>query len=175
MQIPYLEHVKGWWQSRAERERLMLGVGGVILGLFVLYSAIWSPLSNTASEYRSDVITQRALLIYLQNANSRVSALRAEGIQAATATSSAAINLLTLTEQTLAQHQLSAFLKGVQQQPDNKIQLTFVDVPMDRLMGWVQQLLTTENVKVDTMTADRQVVTGTADVTLVLMTGSVSS
>ena len=32
-----------WWQSRAPRERRLLVVGGAVLGVYLLWTALWQP------------------------------------------------------------------------------------------------------------------------------------
>lgn len=167
MRNQLMETLRAWWHGLAERERITLSIGGVLVVLFVLYSGIWSPLSSSVENYRADVKDQRALLLFLQNASDRITKLRAEGVQAATAPA-VPIDLLTLSEQTLSAHQLSPFLKNVSQKSDKSVVLTFEKAPMDKLMGWLQQMLTTENVRLISMIADRQSVIGTADVTMTL-------
>ena len=160
--------LKSWWSNLADRERLMLTVGGIFVTLFVIYSAIWSPLSNTVSDYKLQVKTQRDLLAFLQKASNTISAFRAEGVQAST-TAPSAENLLSLAEQTLTQHQLSSFLKQVQQPKSDQVLLVFEKAPLDQLMEWLQQLIATQNVKVISVKADRLPVVGSANVNIVLM------
>ncbi|MDP1573984.1 MAG: type II secretion system protein M [Coxiellaceae bacterium] len=161
-------NLKLWWFMLADRERTMLTIGGIFVALFVIYSAVWSPLSNTVSDYKLQVKTQRDLLTYLQEASNTISDLRAEGVQVS-ATPSSPENLLSLTERSLTQHQLSAYLKQVQQPKSDQVLLVFESAPLDQLMQWLQQLITTQNVKIVSVTADRLPVAGSANVKMVLM------
>ncbi|HLD84904.1 MAG TPA: type II secretion system protein M [Coxiellaceae bacterium] len=159
------DNVKIWWNGLADRERRWLSIGGVFVGIFVIYNLMWSPLSSAVQDDAIQVKSQRALLIYMQNAAHTISQLQAEGIRAATTN---ATNILSLTEQNLSSHELTVFLKQVQQPEQNQVSLIFEKVPLDQLMLCLQQLSMTQGVHILSLTAERLAVAGTANVTVVL-------
>lgn len=162
-----LDNIKSWWSALADRERLMVGVGGIFVGVFVIYSGIWSPLSTTVSDYKFQVQSQRALLAYLQNAAVKINALRAEGVQASIGAASQE-GLLSVVEQSVKQHKLSSYLKQVEQPEGGQVLLTFENAPLDQTMGWLQQLLATQNVKIVSVTATRLPTSGAANLKIIL-------
>ena len=55
----YLERFRAWWSGLAERERRVLAVGAVALGLIVAYAAIWEPLASARQRQQADLRTAR--------------------------------------------------------------------------------------------------------------------
>jgi general secretion pathway protein M len=161
-----LDNIKSWWESLANRERLMITIAGVFVGILFVYGVIWSPLSSAVEDYQTQVNSQQHLLAYLQAASRKIQQLKAEGIEASTGSSQT--DLLSLAEQTLSQQGLSIYLKQVQQPKQNQIQLTLENVPFDKLMQWTQQLSNTQGVHVVTLNATRLPIVGTANVDMTL-------
>ena len=149
-----------------DRERYMVAIGGVIVGVLLVYVLVWSPLSEAVFDRQTQVESQQQLLIYLQHASAKISQLKASGISVDAAIDNT--GLLALVEQTLGSQQLNSYLKQVQQPQQNQIALTFEKVPFDKLMRWLQVLSTTQGVHVQNLSATRLMVIGTADVQMVL-------
>ena len=157
--------LKNWWESLLDRERRLLVICGVVLGIFIIYSVIWSPLFNSVEDLKIQIGAQQKVLHYLQRASTTISGLKAEGIQA----TQSGGDLLSLAEQTLSQQALSTYLKQVKQPQQNQITLIFQNVPFDKLMQWVQMMVTQHAVSVKQMTATRLSEVGAADVTINLV------
>src|SRR3990167_1014199 len=167
MNVP--DNIKNWWGGLLDRERQMLMIGGIAVGIFLIYAAIWSQLSDAVQDRKTEVVTQRKLLHYLQNASSTITELKTEGIQVSAASNA---DLLSLAEQTLSQQDLSNFLKQVQQPKQNQIALTFQSVPFDKLMQWLQTLATQHGVRVTQLSAQGLVMLGRANVRMTWALGA---
>ncbi|EKD91995.1 MAG: hypothetical protein ACD_29C00258G0002 [uncultured bacterium] len=81
---------------------------------------------------------------------------------------------MTTIESTLATQQLSSFLNQVQQPQDNQAELTFENVPFDKLMQWLQTIWAANSISVVAFSATPQTVVGIGDVTMTLRNSSVS-
>lgn len=160
-------NIRSWWESLLDRERQMISVGSAIVGLLIIYALIWSPLSDAVLDRKTQVESQRQLLIYLQHASVKIKQLKASGITVDAVVDNNA-GLLALVEQTLGSLQLNSYLKQVQQPQQNQIALTFEKVPFDKLMQWLQMLSTMHGIHVQNLSATRLAVIGTADVQMVL-------
>lgn len=158
--------IRAWWESLQDRERQMLSIGVIIVGVLMIYGLIWSPLSDAVLDRKTQVESQQQLLIYLQQASAKIERLKALGIAVDASVDNT--GLLTLVEQTLGSQQLNSYLKQVQQPQQNQIALTFEKVPFDKLMQWLQILSTTRGIHVQNLSATRLMVIGTADVQMVL-------
>lgn len=162
-----IKDIKNWWENLLDRERRMLTIGGIVVGILFVYAVIWSPLSDAVQDRKTEAMTQQKLLQYLQKSAATIQKLRAEGIHAASAEN---VDLLSLTEQSLSQQGLSDDLRQVQQVEKNQVALTFVNVPFDKLMQWLEEMSTSHGVHVSQLHATRLPMIGTANVTLSLST-----
>lgn len=162
--MTFLDDVKNWWENLLDRERRMLTIGIIVLSILIIYALIWSPLSGAVTDYKTQIESQRTLLIYLKKAQAKITEMKAQGIQPA-ATSD---NVLSLVEQTLSQQALSVYLKQVQQPKPNQVALSFEKVPFDKLMSWLQMMIMQHGAAVLKMQAMRLPVIGSATVTITL-------
>lgn len=162
--MTFLDDAKNWWENLLDRERRMLTIGVIVLSVLVIYALIWSPLSDAVTDYKTQIESQRTLLIYLKKAEAKIASMKAQGIQPATTSD----NVLSLAEQTLSQQALSVYLKQVQQPKPNQVALTFEKVPFDKLMSWLQMLIMQHGVSVLKMQATRLPVIGSATVVITL-------
>ena len=161
-----LNNIKTWWFNLAERERKMLSVGGVVVGVLLFYTIIWGPSFSVVSMYETRVNTQRSLLQYLQAAKMQIQQYQTQGIQVVSTSHG---NLLTTVEQSATQHHLTTFLKQVEQAQANHVTATFEKVPFDQCMEWLQELSMISGVRVISLSATRlSTPTGTADLTVTL-------
>lgn len=159
-------NIQAWWNNLLERERHILSIGGVLVGILFIYAVIWSPLSNAVSNAKTRAQSQQQLLQYLQNAEKLILQYKASGVAVHVATTDA--DLLSEAQQTLSKQGLSAFLTQVQQPTSNQLSLTFDAVPFDHLMAWLENLTTTRGVKVLQLSATRSPEMGMAEVKVVL-------
>lgn len=158
-------NLKNWWENLSDRERQLMLIGGIVVGVLFIYMAIWRPLSDVVADRKLQVTTHRQLLHYLQHASQTISQLKTEGI---VVDAKGSVDLLSLAEKTLSQQALSTYLKQVQQPQQNQIVLTFEDVPFDQLMQWLQMMTTKHGVAVKQFTATRLPMIGTANVQVTL-------
>jgi len=158
-------NIKLWWENLSERDQLVLGVGGTISLILIIYLFIWTPLSDAVVHETIQMKKQQSLLRYLQQSYLKIQAFQAGGVSETEKTSGP---LLTVVESSLASQQLSSFLQQVQQSQDNQMQLTFQKVPFDKLMRWLQTLWTTNGISVTTFSASRLPVMGIVDAEIIL-------
>lgn len=159
-------NIKIRWDNLLDRERQILSIGGVLVGILFIYAVIWSPLSNAVANQKTRLQSQQQLLQYIQNANRLIAQYKASGIAVHVATTDT--NLLSEAQKTLSKQGLSVFLKQVQQPTSNQLSLTFDAVPFDHLMAWLENLTTTRGVKVLQLSATRLPEMGMAEVKVVL-------
>ena len=58
--------MKSWWNSLSQRERLLVGVGGALLVLMVIYWGAWRPFSNSIETAEQQLSKQREALSWMQ-------------------------------------------------------------------------------------------------------------
>lgn len=158
-------NIKAWWSGLLDRERQMLTVAGVVVGIYLVYSLIWSPLSDAVTDRKTQVQSQQTLLQYMQHASTVIQQYKASGMTVGDMTT--ASNLLSVVEESASTQDLSSYIKQVAQPQPNQIELTIEAVPLDKLMQWVQTL-STHGVGVSQFSATRLPTIGTANVKMIL-------
>lgn len=159
-------NMREWWDGLLERERRIVSVGSVIVAVLLVYALIWSPLSDSVLDRKTQIVSQKQLLVFLRHASEKIVSLRASGV--VISADGANNNLLGVVEQTLASQQLSSYLKQIQQADQNQIELMFKGVPFDKFMQWLQVLIVKHDLHVARLTATRLGTIGTVDVQLSL-------
>ncbi len=156
--------IRMWWQSRLGRERLFIGISGVIAVIIFVYVFIFSPLSSRVSAWRREVQSQQELFIWMKQAEARILSLRQAGYSQVAVTKEP---LLALVERSLTDQKLNAYLERAQQSNPNEINLNFHQVPFDEFMTWIQQLSRKYRIVVQSIKITKGDLEGTADITLV--------
>ena len=89
--------MKAWWAGLAPRERRILVLGAVALGLILAWVAVWEPLLQGRSALRSDVARLSAEAVWMEQVADDVRR-RARLEQRAPALPGAGGSVLTLIE-----------------------------------------------------------------------------
>ena len=156
--------IKDWWQNLAEREQRIVQIGGIAVGVLLLYVWIWTPLTTAVDRQRDSIQKQAQLLTYLHQASATINRLRASGIRVI---SDDTQDVTTQAESVFSSHGVSAFIKQVQQPEANSVIFVLESVPFDELMRALHAL-TLSGVKIVAFSSVRQSVSGTADVRVTL-------
>jgi general secretion pathway protein M len=157
----YLERARAWWAALAERERRVLGGGAIALGLILLYTAAWDPLTSARAQRRLDLQDARATAVQLEQ-------LAGAAPRGAAPTAGAGQSLLAIVDQS---HKASTIGKPptrLQPDGDKAVRIWLEDVPYDALLRWLGELQTRYGVRVDAAAIQRESGPGlvTANLTL---------
>lgn len=160
-------NIKNLLDNLSDHERRMVTIAGIIVAVLLSYLLLWIPLTNAVTDYQHQVTTQQQLLSFLNNAVQKITLLKSQGVEISSSNENSS-DLLTLTEKTLSSQSLSTYLKQVQEPSQDRIMLTFQDVPLDKLLLWLSQLNKMTSVDVLSFSATRGSQTGVANVTITL-------
>jgi type II secretory pathway component PulM len=61
-----IERLRAWWAGLAERERRVVGAGGVALGLILVYLLVWEPLTTARVQRELSLQAARAMAVQLE-------------------------------------------------------------------------------------------------------------
>lgn len=161
---PYITPLEQRWQSLAPRERKMLAVCAIVVGLLFLYYVIIQPLSNKVTQLQQDVQTQTELLAWMQP---RVQRLQAQ-TQKTPARQLTTSQLLQMLNTSLKRTDFANNLQEVSQTQDGGVQITLQKVPFDKLVTWLVQQQKANHVEVSRMSAQRTDSIGLANVVLAI-------
>lgn len=74
-------NVKQWWSDRSDRERKMLAVMVAVIGLFLLWFAVWQPLTNGLRSAQSKYDRAVVDLATVKDKTTALKTLRARPVQ----------------------------------------------------------------------------------------------
>jgi general secretion pathway protein M len=140
------------WQQLTLRERILVAGGGVVLVLLLLYTLIWEPLSSAVYRYRQDVITNKMLLLQIQQAGPEIKSLRSQ-VKRSQIKDQA--DLLSVVERLVRKSRLQSTVSEIGLGTENTVRLRFDDVPFDELMTWLIELQQKEGIVVNTFTLEK--------------------
>jgi general secretion pathway protein M len=150
-----------WWQSLDQRDRLLVGTGGGIVGTLLLYSVIWAPYAGQVDTLQQSLQTQSTNLQWMQTASTEVEQLRHRG-SAGSANAGGGTSVTTLVERT--SNSAGIQVKSWQPEGDNKVRVTLDAVVFDKVVNWLAELENTYKVKASLMTVQASKEPGVVDV-----------
>lgn len=164
---PYFERARAWWSALADRERRILSGGAVVLGLILLYLAIWEPVTGARRARETELAQARALAVTLETLAAEAQRGRgARGPVAGTGQS-----LLAVVDQSRKASSLAKPPSRLQPEGDATVRIWLEDVPFDQLVRWLNELQTRYGVRVDNADIERESASGLVNARLTLMRG----
>lgn len=121
------------WSRFNERERWMLGIGGVCAGLYVLYALLYAPLTDAVENKRQERIEKQETLVWMQQASQQQKSTHARK-QVSTST------LLTVLAHQLKKTSFHQMPYQLEQTGGGDIQLSFDAVPYTSVMMWLHDM-----------------------------------
>lgn len=132
--------MKAWWENLSQREKLIIGGGGAVLAVVMLYLFLYSPLIGTVNKLQKQVTYQSGELAKVRQINTDIQNLSVSSIAPAFG--------LNDLQASLKQVNLDSVVKKIQQPQTGQFLLDFTDADFDTIMTWLAQLSTQYNVHV---------------------------
>ena len=129
--------MKEWFESLAQRERIILIAGGLFLVSVLLWAMLWEPLSSSLSLLRTDVRNDRELLAWMQQASQTIRNNRAQG---SSQIPNQHVSLINAIESTARQGGLRKSITSLDPQGDNKVNLRIENIIFNDLVLWQGRL-----------------------------------
>ncbi len=144
--------MKEWWNSLSERERLMLGAGGVLLLAAALYFILWTAFFSRLASLRLSVPEQRGELAWMREAAGEVARLRPAG-QGGAATAAGG-SVMAVIDQTAKQEKLGGKLKRIEPDGENGAKVWVEEAAFDDIMRWLQLLESKHTIRATSFAAE---------------------
>jgi len=128
-----------WLALNLREQRLVIAMASVIV-FFILYSTIWSPLNSGIDSANQKVERYQKLQSLVQTETARYKSLAGSG-----SVSSSKGSLSSVVNRTAGRNQIA--IARMQPQGDN-LQVWIDEVPFNKLLAWLEQLSTRENISV---------------------------
>lgn len=125
--------MKDWFDNLEQREQLIVGTGGVVAALIILWALIWMPLNRAHVDAQANVERWQSSLSDL-----RTVAANLQTGTSTTASAKAGLNdsPVVIVDRTLRERSLNNTVKRQQPTP-NGIRVEFENVAFDQLVLWL--------------------------------------
>ena len=151
MNIPLFDRLRNAWHSLQSRERLIVGIGAVILLALLGYSIVWAPVQRDLPNLRIDVPKQRTQLALM-----RVQAKQVAQLRGSAPAKIASGNLLTKLEQSAQNRGVRENITRMEPDETNSVRLSLDSVDFNALLRWLKELQTQNGIRPETATITAQ-------------------
>lgn len=138
-----MENIKVWWRGLVLREQQMVAACAAVLIVGFIYWGVWTPIDNAEMDAQRNLTAQEKTLNYV-----KLTANRIAGLKQAKSGGQFKGSLSTVVNQTAASYDLEI----TRMQPQgNKIQVWMEDVPFDKLLDYVSDLVQKKGLSLDSI------------------------
>ena len=152
--------MKAYWDNLNDRERWMLGFGGVFLVLFFVYMLLYAPLVNAVHNKTQQLFEKQKTLVWMQQAYQQHKAVKMPK-------SLSNSKLLSVLAEQLKSTSFHTVPYQLQQTGSGGIQLSFDQVPYNAFVTWLLSVRQNYAFSIKQFNTER---TGTPGVVKVLVT-----
>ena len=156
--------MREWYANLAERERLFVNAGGVVVFVLVLLGIIL-PLNRNVAQARERVTTKQGDLAFIQGVASQ---LAAAGPSGGNATGE---SLVVLIDSSARESGLGKSLSNSQPTGDKGLRIRLDRVAFDAMVAWLARLSQQHGVRVESAEIESAGETGLVNAGLVLKAG----
>lgn len=154
------------WSALQMRERWMLGVGGAVLLVTLLYLLVWEPVTQAHTNRTAALEASRALAIRLEQAAGLVLQTRGRG---SAAVAGRGTSLMAAVDMASKQSGLGKGPSRIQPEGDREVRVWFEEVSFDLLVRWLADLQARYGISVQTFDVEPQAEPGKVNVRLSLV------
>jgi general secretion pathway protein M len=158
----FYQRALGYWRGLAPRERLILGAGGALAAILLLYALAWAPLQRDLDRLRADLPHEYEQLQWMRAQTSRVKVLRAVPPVVPSG------GLLSFVEQSAQAYSIRANIKRIEPQGANVVSLAIDGVGFNSLVEWLANLQKQGGVRIDNASLEPQPTPGVVNARLLL-------
>lgn len=161
-----MDEIKQYWQQLAARERIMLGIAGIVVGIMFLYLVILEPIMNDAKRLQTQLSEQQRLLSWMEDAAREAKSLSARGgkkIQVGAGGQS----LLGIIDRTAKAGNLGDAMKRVEPDGSSSVRVWLERASFDDTVRWLEKLERDYSLDIDSVVIDKEDSPGRVNVRLV--------
>jgi len=145
--------IRTWWNAQSARDRRVLGIGGSVVAVLLVWALVWIPLARTRASLAANVTQQRADLAWMRQALAQARTLGAQGARGNVARQGK--SLLALADATARADGLGDALKRVEPTGPVSVRVSFEIADFDTLSNWMDALARDYGVSVTDFSADK--------------------
>jgi general secretion pathway protein M len=157
--------MREWYDSLAPRERIVVSVGAVLVGVLLFWGLVIAPLDSSVTRLGQRVDDKRELIVWMQQAAVRI---KGAGPEAAAAGDSGDGSLVVLVDRSARSAGLGGALTRNQPVGEDGIRIQLRDASFDAMARWLTQLKTNNGLALESASIERGTAAGTVNASLVL-------
>lgn len=158
MNSALLARARDLWGTLARRERRLVAVGAILLGLTLLYLLLWLPIQQELSRLRSAVPESQAQLARMRQQAAAIQPFRGRA-----ASIPAPGTLLPVVEQSATGRGLRKQLTKLEVDGSNAVQITAEAISFNSLIAWLADLRESHALVTDSLSVDAHTTPGTVN------------
>jgi general secretion pathway protein M len=155
-----------WWLNLALREKQAVALGGLLLGLFILYQFIWTPYLNQITAMRTRIQTEQKTLRWMQAADKEISKL--SGQSKNKSQSITPVIVLGLLQKQINHVGLEQNLTQLKQATNESIELHFQKVVFDKLITFLTSVIKEQSVSIAQLSVSAENTPGIVNADIIL-------
>lgn len=160
-----LDNVKEWFESLEQRERWMVLVCSVLVGLTLLYLLVVEPYIEHRRDLAQQVSEKQELLAWMQGTRAEIQALEETGRQT---TAGSGQSLFGVVDQTSKDAELGRAVRQITPDGDDSVRVRMEAARFDYTLQWLEELERGHGIKVSRVTFDQTDQSGRVNVSLSL-------
>lgn len=143
-----------YFKTINNNERITLLIGGVFVTVFLCYLIIFSPLQNAIEKKQQSLKNKIQTLHWLHQASTEYSQLRKNKPRRSATYSKD--SLLTIIDQTTVKLDVRSFIRRIDPEGKNQVQIWFERINFDDLIHLLNILQRNNNIRVENLSINRQ-------------------
>ena len=125
------------FQGLTQRERAVLGIGGISALLIVVYSFVWQPWQEDLNRLRIQVPLKKETLAWMNQQKSLVNPLLKKANQKSKSSDKP---LLTVVERSAKQSKMDAYIRRMSPGEEGQVKLWLTDANFEQWITWLEKL-----------------------------------
>jgi general secretion pathway protein M len=158
----FYQRALAYWRGLAPRERLLLGAGGALAAILLLYALLWTPLQRDLDRLRANLPHEYEQLQWMRAQAGRIKVLRASPPVVPSG------GLLSFVEQSAQAYSIRPNIKRVEPQGQNAVSLAIDGVAFNSLIEWLANLQKQGGVRIENASLEPQPTPGVVNARLLL-------
>lgn len=130
--------ITDWYSSLQQRERMMVILTSVVVIVTLFFLLVWEPIYKGLEQEQQRLQSQQDILVWMQQAEQEVKALRASGVRTNTRNSNAPVSLSI--EQTAATSGIRSYLTKTESSGKDSARTSLDGVSFNQMILWINTL-----------------------------------
>ncbi len=142
-----MNQIKEWWETLQARERFIVFVAAVLVALFIIYLAIWTPISSSRDNKQMRVEAKRDTVVWMSQKKQEVEHLKRINPNMFNSATDGR-SLLAIVDTGAKQMGIRPAITRIEPKGEDSVQLYVEDIAFDYLIVLLGELERRNNVEV---------------------------